>query len=103
LFNSNLWGAIKMARKTKRSSLELDGSAIEELEAISRSRTEAQRKVERAKILLHYYRKQNIKALSEEIGVNRLTAYKCIDKALAMGWEAGLKDLPGYAVDSTTY
>ena len=32
--------------------------------------------------------------VSAKANVGRPTVYKCIDKALAMGYEAGLKDLP---------
>ncbi len=50
------------------------------------------REIQRAKILLAYSVRTPILDIAREVGVNRQTVYKCIDKALSMGWEAGLSD-----------
>lgn len=66
---------------------------LQELNKISRSRTAPAREVQRAKILLEYYQNPSISKVANKVGVVRDTVYKCIDKALEMGWEAALKDL----------
>jgi transposase len=48
--------------------------------------------VQRSKILLGYADGEPISRISERVGAARDTVYKCIDKALAMGAFAGLKD-----------
>lgn len=83
-----------MSHKTHRASLNLTGEDITLLTTIAHSRTLARRDVERAKILLCYHEEMDITAIAHEVGVSRPTIYKCIDKALAMGFKAGLKDLP---------
>ena len=82
-----------MARKTKRNPLVLMEEQLQELNKISRSRTAPAREVQRAKILLEYYQNPSISKVANKVGVVRDTVYKCIDKALEMGWEAALKDL----------
>jgi len=63
------------------------------LESLSRSRIAPQREVERSKILLGFADGDSVTQLAKSVGVSRMTVYKCIDKALAMGVDAGLKDL----------
>jgi len=82
-----------MARKTKRSPLVLMDEQLQELNKISRSRTAPAQEIQRAKILLEYYQNPSISNIADKVGVARDTVYKCIDKALEMGWEAALKDL----------
>src|ERR1700677_1667877 len=81
-----------MARKSGRAALSLSEEERERLELLSRSRIAALREIERAKILLRYADGMNIDAISRDLGVTRVTVYKCVDKALATGVEAGLKD-----------
>ena len=57
------------------------------------SRTVPVREVERARILLAYADRLPLQTIARTVGVSRPTVYKCIDKALSMGSEAGLKDL----------
>lgn len=82
-----------MARKTKRSPLFLKEDQLHELNRISQSRTAPAQEIQRAKILLSYYEKPNISEVARRVGVVRDTVYKCIDKALEMGFEKALKDL----------
>lgn len=56
------------------------------------SHTAAQREVERARILLAYADGKLPTEIQRLHGVSRPTIYKCIDKALAAGVTAGLKD-----------
>jgi len=66
----------------------------EKLKKISRSRTEAVRRVERAKILLAYARGETISAIARQLHTNRPKVERCIDKALQLGPETALDDLP---------
>jgi len=86
-----LMGVI-MARKTKRATLVLTSEQRAMLLALSGSRTAPVREAERAKILLGYADGASISDLMRGIGVGRPMIYKCIDKALAAGVGAGLKD-----------
>jgi len=81
-----------MPPKSKRARLSLTDEQDEFLTRITQSRTSPLREVERAKILLNYVEGLSISAIQSSLEVSRPTIYKCIDKALAMGVEAGLKD-----------
>jgi len=81
-----------MSRKSSRPRLKLDEKELHMLEKLSSSRTTETREVERAKILLHFSQNMDISKIEEKVHVSRPTIYKCIDKALSMGVEAGLKD-----------
>ena len=81
-----------MSRKSQRAKLILTDEQREQLSGIAQSRTAAVREVERARILLKYADGVSISAIQSVLGVSRPTIYKCIDKALAMGSETGLKD-----------
>ena len=81
-----------MARKTKRAALVLTGEQRAMLAELSGSRKAPIREVERAKILLGYADGASITDLMRQVGVGRPMIYKCIDKALAAGAGAGLKD-----------
>lgn len=81
-----------MPRTTKRAKLHLSEAQRQELTAIIQSRTESVRRVERANVLLKYADGFSISAIQSAVGVSRPTIYKCIDKALAMGIDVGLKD-----------
>ena len=82
-----------MPRTTLRAPLSLSEEERLDLQEISMSRKRPLREVQRAKILLAYEGKMPITEISAHVGVSRLTVYKCIDKALAMGPSAGLSDL----------
>lgn len=81
-----------MGRKSLRAPLALMESDRVELERLAGSRTAARREVERAQILLRYANGQTVTEIHQELHVSRPTIYKCIDKALAAGAQAGLKD-----------
>jgi transposase len=81
-----------MARKTKRAKLLLTKEQRTQLERLSKSRKAPLREVQRAKILLHYSDQVPISQIQKLVNVSRPTIYKCIDKALAAGADAGLKD-----------
>ncbi len=81
-----------MARKTGRPALVLSAEDRQELERLRSSRKGPKREIERAAILLRYADGEGPTAIQQALGVSRPTIYKCIDKALAAGTQAGLKD-----------
>ena len=81
-----------MARKTQRAKLLLSIDERRKLKLISNSRKAPLREVQRAKVLLHYADDIPISQIKQLVKVSRPTIYKCIDKALAAGPDAGLKD-----------
>ena len=81
-----------MARKTKRAKLILTTEQQEKLERLSKSRKAPLREIQRAKILLNYAEGFPILQIQQSADASRPTIYKCIDKALAAGIDAGLKD-----------
>jgi len=81
-----------MSRKSQRAKLFLNNEQRQRLKDTAQSRTAAVREVERAKIILKYADGVSISDIQLALDVSRPTIYKCIDKALAMGSEAGLKD-----------
>ncbi len=81
-----------MARKSKRAKLLLTQEDAQKLKNIANSQTMPKREVERANILLRYYEGMNISSIHKSIRISRKAVYKCIDKALAMGVDTGLKD-----------
>ena len=83
-----------MARTSQRPRIRLTDEQRNELERISRSRTAPAREVERADIILRQAAGESISSIERSLNVSRPTVYKCIDKALAMGPDGALKDLP---------
>lgn len=81
-----------MAGKTRRPALVISAQERERLEHLRDSRKAPKREVERAAILLRYAAGEGPAAIQQALGLSRPTIYKCIDKALAAGVEAGLKD-----------
>jgi len=81
-----------MTRKTQRAALSLSEDQHSKLEQISKSRKAPLREVQRAQVLLHYADGMPISQIQELVKVSRPSIYKCIDKALAAGPDAGLKD-----------
>ena len=81
-----------MAGKSKLPALILNGTDKEKLEALRSSRAAPVREVERAQILLLYHAGKNPSEIQQALKVSRVTIYHCLQKALAMGAEAGLKD-----------
>ncbi|MCK4892310.1 MAG: IS630 family transposase [Calditrichia bacterium] len=81
-----------MARKTKREKLNLTHEQQIKLTQLSKSRKGSLREVQRAKVLLHYVDGIPISQIQQLVNMSRPSIYKCIDKALAAGADAGLKD-----------
>jgi transposase len=81
-----------MARKTQRAPLTLTTDQRNKFEQIGKSRTAPLREVQRAKIIVRYADGLPISQIQDQVKVSRPSIYKCIDKALAAGPDAGLKD-----------
>ena len=81
-----------MAGRSKLPALVLTPGDEQRLETLQASRTAPVREVERARILLQYHAGHNPSAIQRALGISRVTIYRCLDKALAMGVAAGLKD-----------
>jgi transposase len=84
-----------MPFQSQRAKLTLLPETKEQLNVISRSRTESAQRVERAKILLAYEAGQTISAIAKQLSTNRPKVERCIAKALELGALAALADLPG--------
>jgi transposase len=81
-----------MTSKSARAALVLSQAQEAMLKELAGSRTGAVREVERARVMLGYAAGQTITQLHRALGVGRPMIYRCIDKALAAGAQAGLKD-----------
>ncbi|MCA3218864.1 MAG: IS630 family transposase [Burkholderiales bacterium] len=81
-----------MARKSGRAALTLAPEQRKTLEALAASRTAPAREVERAKVLLGFAAGTSITELQRQLGFSRPMIYRCVDKALAAGVQAGLRD-----------
>ena len=81
-----------MARKSARAALVISAEERQRLEQLRDSRKAPKRQSARAAILLRYVEGEGPTAIQAALGVSRPTIYKCIDKALAAGAQAGLKD-----------
>jgi transposase len=81
-----------MSRKTQRAKLRLTDEQRSKLEQISNSRKGPLREVKRAQVLLRYADSVPISQIQKLVDISRPSIYKCIDKALAAGADAGLKD-----------
>jgi transposase len=81
-----------MARRSGRAALMLTEELRSKLSELAASRTAPVREAERAGVLLKYAQGTSISEIQRQLGVSRPMIYKCIDKALAAGVHAGLKD-----------
>ena len=81
-----------MAGKTRLPKLALSAEQLAQLQQLSQSRTASLREVQRARILCRYQAGETITATARAMKITRKSVRKWIDKALAMGAEAALKD-----------
>jgi transposase len=77
-----------------RATLHLSDDVQAELATISRSRSEASSRVQRAQMLLAYASGETVSAIARRFGTNRPKVERCLDKALQFGALASLADLP---------
>jgi len=81
-----------MAGKSRLPKLTLNAERLAELQQLSQSRTAPLREVQRARILCRYQAGETIAGIARALEMTRKSVRKWIDKALAMGAEAALKD-----------
>lgn len=79
--------------RKRKPDLVLADNDRQELDKISRSRTESASRVQRATILLMYASGTSITAITKQLGTTRPLIYRAIDKALAFGPLASLDDI----------
>jgi transposase/DNA-binding MarR family transcriptional regulator len=82
-----------MPFKRQRADLNLTDEHQSILIAVSRSRTDEQRRVERARILLAYAGGETVSSIARRLDTNRRKVERIIDKALELGPVAALDDL----------
>src|SRR6187399_3694659 len=83
-----------MAGWRRAVDLAMTAEEIETLTALSRSRTEAARHVERALMLLAYRQQRSFFAVGQRLGVHHQTVQRCVERALVYGPLAALDDRP---------
>src|SRR5450756_2956651 len=83
------WG---MAGKSRLPKLALSPGQLSDLQQLTKSQTAPLREVQRARILCRYHAGETIAGIARAMDLTRKSARKWIDKALAMGAEAALKD-----------
>jgi len=81
-----------MAGKSRLPKLALSTEQLSELQQLSQSRTGPLREVHRARILCRYHDGETIAGIARAMEMTRKSVRKWIDRALAMGVEAALKD-----------
>jgi transposase len=83
-----------MAGWRRAVDLAMTDDEIASLTAISRSRTEAASRVQRAQMLLMYGENLSFFAIGRKLGVHHQTVQRCIERAMAYGPLAALDDRP---------
>lgn len=81
-----------IGRRSGRAALVMTDEQRSKLSVLAASREAPMREVERARVLLKYAQGLSISATQRQLGVSRPMIYHCIDKVLAAGVQAGLKD-----------
>jgi len=84
----------------KRGKLICSGKERDQLEKISKSKTQEFRKVQRSAIFLMYMDNKPVSEIARSVGLSRESVYSNIDKALAFGPIAALDDLSGRGVSA---
>ncbi len=69
--------------------LAMTNEEVASLVAISRSRTEPARRVERARMLLGYGESLSFFAMGRSLGVHHQTVQRCVERAVAYAAPAG--------------
>jgi transposase len=83
-----------MARWRQAVELAMTEEEIDRLGAISRSRSEPARRVERAQMLLAYRECSSFYEVGQRLGAHHQTVQRCVERALAYGPFVALDDRP---------
>src|SRR5436309_4954882 len=81
-------------KTSQRAKLVLTSEQLQKLTPLAHSRTAPQREVQRARMLCHYHEGYSFTEIAALVHTTRRLVYECIDRALATGPEAALRDLP---------
>lgn len=81
-----------MPFQSKKEKLILTETEREMLQRISQARTEEYRRVERARMLLHFADGLSIPKIADVLNTTVPKVNRCVDKALALGPEAALEE-----------
>jgi len=80
---------------SRRPTLKLSGAELAGLDRVANSRTEAARRVERARILLAYHEGKTVSEISRMLQTSRPTVERSLNKAMGLGALPALEDVPG--------
>ena len=83
-----------MAAWRRAIELSLGNADLEKLRSISQSRTEPASRVERARILLGYWKDPSFYAVGQALGLHPQTVQRCVERAAVEGPVAALDDRP---------
>ena len=83
-----------MPKTSQRAKLVLTSEQMEKLAQLAHSRRAPQREVRRARMLCHYQEGRAFTEIAALMHTTRRLVYECVDRALAMGPEVALRDLP---------
>ena len=83
-----------MPTTSQRAKLVVTPDQMQHLVQLARSRTAPQREVQRARMLCHYQEGRTFTEIAALTQTTRRLVYECIDRALAMGPQTALHDLP---------
>jgi transposase len=83
-----------MAAWRRAIELSLGDTDLERLKSIAQSRTEAASRVERARILLGYWKDPSFYAVGQALGLHPQTIQRCVERAVVEGPMVALDDRP---------
>jgi len=83
-----------MAAWLRAIELSLGETDVEKLRLIGQSRTEPASRVERARILLGYWKDPSFFAVAQALGLHHQTVQRCVERAVAEGPIRALDDRP---------
>src|ERR1017187_5756637 len=83
-----------MPQTSQRAKLELTPEQLQTLTQLVRSRSAPHREAQRAGMLCHYHEGRSFTEIAALVPTTRRLVYECVDRALAMGPEAAMRDLP---------
>ena len=83
-----------MSKVSRRAKLVLTSEQLQQLAQLAHSRTAPHRDVQRARMLCYYQEGRTFTEIAALVHTTRRLVYECVDRALAMGTQAALRDLP---------
>src|SRR3977135_274859 len=90
-----------MAAWRRAIEMSLGDADVENLRSIAQSRTEPASRVQRARILLSYWKQPSFFAVGQTLGVHHQTVQRCVERAAVEGPIVALDDRPRPGVEPT--